>query len=113
MIFLHIIADYNLQGWLADAKQKQWWKNNYPDSSYKYDYLVALFMHSFCWSFMIMIPLFFINKMSLSLLIFFILNIVLHMIIDTLKANYYKINLMQDQLLHLLQIISTALFLIN
>ena len=55
MIFCHIVDDYYLQGWLASAKQKQWWVNNSPDLMYKYDYLMALFMHSFSWSFMIML----------------------------------------------------------
>lgn len=30
MIFLHIIDDYKLQGWLASAKQKKYWKENAP-----------------------------------------------------------------------------------
>ncbi len=40
MIFFHILDDFHLQGWLANAKQKQWWKDNAPDNMYKYDYLV-------------------------------------------------------------------------
>ena len=32
MIFCHIIADYNLQGWLVSAKQKSYWEKNAPDS---------------------------------------------------------------------------------
>lgn len=56
MIFCHIVDDYYLQGWLASAKQKSWWEKNAPEKLYKYDYLAALFMHSFSWSFMIMLP---------------------------------------------------------
>lgn len=56
MIFCHIVDDYYLQGWLASAKQKSWWEKNAPGKLYKYDYLAALFMHSFSWSFMIMLP---------------------------------------------------------
>lgn len=26
MLFLHIVDDYYLQGWLASARQKSWWK---------------------------------------------------------------------------------------
>ena len=36
MIFLHIIADYNLQGWLASAKQKSYWEEYAPSELYKY-----------------------------------------------------------------------------
>lgn len=25
MLLLHHVADYTLQGWLADGKQKSWW----------------------------------------------------------------------------------------
>ena len=38
MIFCHIIDDYYLQGWLAFAKQKEWWTKNTPNPLYKYDY---------------------------------------------------------------------------
>lgn len=55
IIFCHIVDDYYLQGWLASAKQKSWWEKNAPDKLYRYDYIVALFMHSFSWSFMIML----------------------------------------------------------
>lgn len=47
MIFCHIVDDYYLQGWLASAKQKEWWSKNAPNPLYKYDYIMALFMHSF------------------------------------------------------------------
>ena len=53
MIFCHIVDDYYLQGWLASAKQKEWWKANAPDSLYSLDYIWALIMHSFSWAFMI------------------------------------------------------------
>ena len=38
MIFCHIVDDYYLQGWLASAKQKEWWNKNAPDPLYKNDY---------------------------------------------------------------------------
>ena len=42
MILCHIIADYSLQGWLASAKQLDWWKKQegYNDF-YKNDYKMA------------------------------------------------------------------------
>ena len=43
MIFLHIVDDYYLQGWLASAKQKSYWEQNAPDELYKHDYIMALF----------------------------------------------------------------------
>lgn len=109
MIFCHIIDDYYLQGILAQLKQKKWWIENAPDKKYKCDYLMALFMHSFSWSFMInslsFIMSIFYNMNFNLLLLLFIFNIIIHMFIDDLKANKFKINLIQDQSIHLLQIL--------
>lgn len=55
MLFCHIVDDYYLQGWLASAKQKSWWKKNAPDKLYKNDYIMALCEHAFSWTFMIML----------------------------------------------------------
>lgn len=115
MIFLHIVDDYYLQGWLASAKQKSWWQQNAPDKLYKYDYIMALFMHSFSWAFMIMIvPSVYAlittvdaNTASLAIALAFLTNMGIHMIVDNAKANLKEINLVQDQLLHLTQIAAT------
>ena len=42
MLFCHIVDDYYLQGWLASAKQKGWWRKNSPELLYKNDYVMAL-----------------------------------------------------------------------
>ncbi len=117
MIFLHIVDDYYLQGWLASAKQKSWWQQNAPDELYKYDYIMALFMHSFSWAFMIMIvPSVYalittanVSSVSLAIALVFLTNLSIHMAVDNAKANLKKINLVQDQLLHLVQIATTWL----
>ena len=115
MIFLHIVDDYYLQGWLASAKQKSYWEQNAPDKLYKHDYIMALFMHSFSWAFMIMaVPSVYTlinttntNNASLVIALFFLINLSLHMVVDNSKANLKKINLVQDQLCHLVQILIT------
>jgi hypothetical protein len=120
MIFLHIVDDYYLQGWLASAKQKSYWEQNAPDEMYKNDYKMVLFMHSFSWSFMIMlVPTIYIllNTTSINvdvfgIVLFFIINLIIHMVTDNMKANQKEINLIQDQLIHLTQIIGTWLFAI-
>lgn len=105
MIFIHIIADFNIQGILGDLKQKQWWNKNYPQEKYKYDYITSLIIHSFTWSFMIMIPLVIYYKtFSIVLLL---CNILMHSIIDDIKANKLSISLTVDQILHIAQIIIT------
>ena len=59
MIFLHIFDDYKIQaGVLAMLKQRDWWREQDTYKPlYKYDYIVALIMHSFSWAFMIMLPI--------------------------------------------------------
>ena len=110
MIFCHVIADYNLQGWLATAKQKSYWKKNAPDQMYKHDYICALIMHRFSWTLMIMLPLIYVVgfKVSSFLLFLFISNVLMHAITDDFKANAKVINLWQDQSIHMFQIVITA-----
>lgn len=122
MIFMHIVDDYYLQGWLASAKQKEWWKQNAPNPLYKYDYVMALFMHSFSWSFMVMlIPTYYalnsqytenVGVVAGQVIGTFIVNVIIHMVTDNAKANKKKINLIQDQLIHMTQILVTWLYLV-
>ena len=114
MIFCHIVDDYYLQGWLTSAKQKVYWKENAPDRLYRFDYIWALIMHAFSWSFMVMLPIAF--TMSFSITPFFVyillINMMVHAITDNLKANKKLINLWVDQIVHLCQIGLTALILL-
>lgn len=115
MIFCHIIDDYVLQGWLASAKQKEWWKKNAPDVLYEHDWSCALLMHSLSWSFAIMLPIAIVQGfyVEADFLYMFIINTAVHAFIDDLKANRHKINLWQDQILHIGQIIITLYVLIG
>ena len=115
MIFCHIVDDYYLQGWLASAKQKKWWEENAPQKLYNHDYIMALIMHSMSWSFMIMLPIAISMSFNVSMLfvIIFILNAVIHALVDNLKANKLQISLITDQLIHLLQIFVTATIFIG
>ena len=114
MIFCHIVDDYYLQGWLASAKQKKYWKENAPDEMYKYDYIWALIMHSFSWTFMIMLPIAFCYGFNIpfQFIRIFLWNTAIHAITDDSKANRKRLNLIQDQTIHLVQIILTFVFLV-
>lgn len=114
MVFCHIVDDYYLQGWLASAKQKSWWDKNSPDKLYKHDYIAALFMHSFSWTFMMMlVPTIYIILFGGRYYpLVFVANLIIHMITDNLKANVKVINLWKDQLIHMIQIIGTFIVLI-
>ena len=87
---------------------------DFNNSIYKHDYKVALFMHSFAWSFMIMLPILISTTYTIDPVVFlgiFAINLVTHYIVDDLKANYKLINLCQDQCFHLIQIFVTWLVL--
>lgn len=111
MFFMHIVDDYYLQGWLASAKQKKWWKKNAPEEMYKHDYIWALLMHSFSWSFMIMLPIAYMENFRVTVwfAVCLVCNTLIHLIVDDAKANKKAINLITDQSLHIFQIIFTAL----
>ena len=117
MIFCHIIDDYYLQGWLASGKQKDWWKKQDDNPLYENDYIIALICHSFSWSFMINLPLMlyllYVNNLNpIFYSISIVVNMVIHAIVDNLKANVKIINLIQDQSIHLIQIAITFLIFI-
>lgn len=117
MLFLHIVDDYYLQGILAQMKQKSWWEKQTTNPLYKYDYIIALIEHAFSWTFMIFLPIFIsyffgMKFNTIGTISFFCFNWVIHAIVDNLKANELKINLIQDQLIHIGQIIITGILLI-
>ena len=114
MIFCHIVDDYYLQGILASMKQRSWWEENYPQKSYSYDYIMALAMHAMSWAFMIMLPVAAYMGFRPTNIFFVMLavNSVIHALVDDLKANKHKINLIADQSIHLMQIIITAIILL-
>lgn len=111
MIFAHITDDYYLQGWLASAKTKKWWEKNAPDKLYSKDYIMALFCHSLSWSIMVFLPILIYSLYNQIDLNWFYLvlpiNLIIHAIIDDLKANKFKINLIIDQSIHFVQIFIT------
>ena len=115
MFFLHIVDDYYLQGILAKMKMKDWWKEQTDKPLYKYDYLMALLEHAFSWSFVIMSPITILMiyhndyRFVLNYIILLVSNTIIHAIVDNMKANEYRINLIVDQLIHFVQIIVTWL----
>lgn len=112
MFFAHIVDDYYLQGLLAKLKQKSWWEENAPDKLYKHDYIMALIMHAFSWSFMINLPALMVNHSYIAMCIFIIANTIIHAITDNQKANKHSINLIQDQFIHIYQILWTWVMLV-
>lgn len=123
MFFSHLIADYNLQGILANFKQRSWWNlkfsKEFVQEHYPVDYITALIEHSFMWSVCIMIPLLvsaFLSPYNSHLFVYLssaiLTNTGIHALVDNEKANKLSISLTTDQLLHALQIFATWLLFV-
>lgn len=119
MFFCHIVDDFVLQGKFTYLKQKSWWEKACRDDGlsiekYKNDYRMALFEHSLEWSIAILLPFIFLcNIPGWVLLIAVLINTIIHYIVDNAKANQLRLNLIQDQLIHFIQIIITWIILIQ
>lgn len=109
-ILAHLVADFTLQGWFCNAKQKVWWlieceKFKVDFEDYKHDYKVALFLHSLYWSIIVLLPALFLSKISNETLLFLLVcNTLIHCGIDNEKANKGTMNLFVDQLFHFIQL---------
>ena len=110
-MLLHLIADFSLQGILADMKRKVWWDSHtssYNRAKYKNDYQIAMVSHALMWSLVTFLPLaFVVNKYAFSCIV--VWNAWIHGTIDHFKANELKLNLVEDQTFHILQIVITIL----
>ena len=105
MFFMHIVDDYYLQGVLAKLKQKASWPADV--SLYAHDYMAALVAHGMSWAFCVMLPISASQNFNVkpTFFLFWVVMGLLHACIDDQKANQHTINLIQDQLLHVLQIV--------
>lgn len=124
-LVLHVIADFTLQTLgnpsLVGMKQKSWWTNLLDratddiqfgsetakrafrdglERKYGTDYKVALACHSITWSAITFLPLCTVPGWSAIVAA----NAGIHYLVDDLKANLHRINLIEDQVLHVLQI---------
>lgn len=117
MFFCHLIDDFVLQGKFTYLKQRTWWikacnDDGLPFDKYKNDYRMALFEHSLEWSIAIMLPIIFLcNVSEWILLAAVVINTIIHYIVDNAKANQLRLNLIQDQLIHFIQIIVTCILI--
>ena len=97
-------------------KQISWWKSECDkhdvDNPQKYskDWIAALLIHSFVWAFITFYPLLLLYDNKSGIIFILLLQMIIHAFIDHIKCNLYKINLFQDQFLHLIQITLTILY---
>ena len=109
MTFCHTIADYNLQGILANLKQTKWWEQNYHTNKDEQNASAALRIHSGSWAFMIMLPimLFMLITKQYDFDFYIValgINSLIHSIVDDAKCNQEIINYRTDQYIHMFQI---------
>ena len=122
MVTLHVVADFHLQGILANMKQWRWWEKQECEFtreeidrgadrvdwvSCEKDYIPALLLHAFEWSFIVCIPLMWFVGMNWVGAVLVLLNTAYHAYVDNVKCNHLEINLAIDQGLHMVQILCT------
>lgn len=119
MIYCHILDDFKLQGILSQMKRYTWWINQEGfNRKYNKDYCVALLVHGFSWAFTIQLPVLLCKAHQITyewatiFTIVMLINAIIHVVIDDAKANRRMFNLIQDQLLHLVQICVTFLLVV-
>lgn len=115
MLFMHVLDDYVLQGILSSMKQRSWWKSQSDDPRYARDYVAALLCHAYSWSFSTMLPvaLYYGLDVGTPYVAVLFANFVIHAVVDDLKANQKKLNLVQDQLIHFIQICVTCVLMLH
>lgn len=109
MFLIHFSYDFN-QGNVALMKQKSWWKKQKGyGPKYALDHIPALLAHSYIWSTLIMVPIYVYNWSAIAVesILAIPINTIIHAIIDDQKANRMSINLIQDQIAHVIQILVT------
>ena len=115
MFLCHVLDDFVLQPvCLGKLKQRDWWiKQEGMKDLYKNDYKMALHIHAFSWSGWILVPfIFFSNVEDTYIFTMFLINGLIHYMVDNKKANDKDISLVTDQLIHIGQVVITFLILI-
>lgn len=112
IIFCHVIADFHIQNsFMAKFKQKEEWRGY--GKEYADDWIAVLAVHAFSWSFFTFLPLlYYVYTKDITFSIWAIVvgvNAVIHFIVDDQKCNRFKIDLIQDQGLHIIQIVLTVI----
>lgn len=104
MVLLHVIEDFHMQGIMASMKQKTFWQEY--SKMYANDWMPVILLHGMEWATMVALPCILASWFDVSA--WFVLTVVAmgvaHAYVDHLKANSLRINLIQDQIVHIIQI---------
>lgn len=106
MVLLHVIEDFHMQGIMASMKQKTFWQE-YP-KMYSHDWIPVVLLHGMEWATVVALPCILASWFDVSA--WFVLTVVamglVHAYVDHLKANSLRINLIMDQAVHIVQIVT-------
>lgn len=114
MFLMHVIGDSIFQSITLSMKKRKYYWKDYNDYR-NYLYIFYLLLHSFIWSTTIHFSLILIMGIKIitrMFIISYIINILLHSVIDDMKANRKMIGMIIDQFLHSLQILLTFYFVV-
>ena len=111
MFLLHFFAAFNLQlgSGMDKFKQKKWWTDQIGKDDaermkkYGKDYEAAMWCHGMYWSLVVCLPLLMTGGIAYA--VNALIHGFIHALIDHAKANRFSLNLIQDQLLHGMQIL--------
>lgn len=111
MIFCHFLFDFYIQSKSnALIKKKDWWENRHKNPGRrKYNYIFGLMIHSYVWTFSILLPSYYITGDINYFLLFG--NTIIHAVVDNGKSNRKTISSVADQIIHLGQILVTWIIL--
>ena len=101
--------------WWKGRRQKKWWRDQIPKNMkepcrfamwerYKNDYKCALACHALYWSLIVCLPL--VTVGGGAYVINALIQGAVHYYVDDKKANKKTLNLIEDQIVHAIQIIS-------
>ena len=108
-ILLNVIEDFHMQGIMAQMKQKAYWCEYH--GKYTNDWVPVMLLHGVEWATIVSIPCMLVSWFDVS--VWFIVVVVVmglvHAYVDHLKANKFSINLIQDQAIHMVQLVAILL----
>lgn len=105
MVLCHVVEDFHIQGRMADMKQRSFWEPY--GRMYAWDHVPVLLLHGFEWSMFVSLPILITSWSSVSagFMAVVVANGLIHSLVDHLKCNSLKLSLVQDQAIHILQIV--------
>jgi hypothetical protein len=94
--------------------RRDWWTCNPDGTRNRYDYIIALAIHSLFWSFTILFPIAYRLGFEFSWFYSFAIigNAIIHGIVDNHRINVKKINLVLQEAAHIWQILLTYLLFV-